>query len=280
MEASNKKVSQEYFDQIVAENMNDFEMNESDAIQDALNQLKSQGVDLSMICKFSIENRTKLIDAIKNLNELNEKLTGPNEKNGSYESAMNIMNIMREKFQTDLSYRCLATNMAKPNAYEIFMAYLKKFDKSKERALTSEEINFVDSFFKTFDSYIYQQSDVLTSECLKLLIDFINNDESCFESQPIILQSILKCINSGCLMNEPNRQFLVENGLCENLMKLIKMHRKNEGVLCQICQLIRSLLLDDDLRVEFGKSHEHAKYIAHELNGIDVLLQIGLGIFL
>lgn len=279
MEATNKKVSQEYFDQIVSENMNDFEMSESDAIQDALNQLKSQGVDLSMICKFSIENRTKLTDAIKKLNELNEKITGSGEKNGSYESALNVMNIMKEKFQSDLSYRCLATNMTKPNAYETFMSYLKKFDKSRERVLTNDEINFIDSFFKTFDSYVYQQSDVLTSECLKLLIDFTNTDESCFESQPIILQSILKCINSGCLMNEPNRQFLVENGLCENLMKLIKKNRKNEGVLCQVCQLIRSLLLDDDLRVEFGKAHEHAKYIAHELNGIDVLLQIGLGIF-
>ena len=177
MEATNKKVSQEYFDQIVSENMNDFEMSESDAIQDALNQLKSQGVDLSMICKFSIENRTKLTDAIKKLNELNEKITGSGEKNGSYESALNVMNIMKEKFQSDLSYRCLATNMTKPNAYETFMSYLKKFDKSRERVLTSDEINFIDSFFKTFDSYVYQQSDVLTSECLKLLIDFTNTDE-------------------------------------------------------------------------------------------------------
>ena len=78
-------------------------------------------------------------------------------------------------------------------------------------------------------------------------------------------------------MNESNRQFLVENGLCENLMSVILRHNSNGSLLGQVCQLIRSILLDDDLRVEFGKSHEHAKYIASKLNGIDILLTIGLG---
>jgi hypothetical protein len=44
--------------------------------------------------------------------------------------------------------------------------------------------------------------------------------------------------------------------------------------------IIRSLLLDDDIRHAFGKSHEHAKFIASQLNGIDVLLHIGLGKFI
>ena len=54
-------------------------------------------------------------------------------------------------------------------------------------------------------------------------------------------------------------------------------HRGSDLVISDACVLIRSLLLDDDVRSEFGKSHEHAKYIASELNGLDVLLQIGLG---
>ena len=49
-----KKVSQEYFDSVVNENINDFGMSEQEAIDDAINQFKSQGVDLSIICKYSI----------------------------------------------------------------------------------------------------------------------------------------------------------------------------------------------------------------------------------
>jgi armadillo repeat-containing protein 6 len=57
---------------------------------------------------------------------------------------------------------------------------------------------------------------------------------------------------------------------------LFKENTKNEVLLILICQIIRSLLLDDDLRVEISRSHEHAKYIVSQLNGIDTLLSIGL----
>jgi hypothetical protein len=266
-----KKISQNYFDQIVSENMNDFEMGQAEAIEDAINQLKSQGADLSMICKFSLEERAQLIDALKNLHELLSQ--------DKQASCLTLLNLIRDKFTQDLSFRCLATNMtSKPNAYEIFTSYLVRLKDQKScSTFNTDELNFLELFFKTFDAYIYQQSDVLNSDGLKLLIGFTNTDlESRFEP---LLQYIIKCICSGCLMNEPNRQFLVENGLCENLIGMFKKHKRNEAVLCQVCQLIRCLLLDDDLRVEYGKAHEHAKYIASELNGIDVLLQIGLGRF-
>lgn len=33
----------------------------------------------------------------------------------------------------------------------------------------------------------------------------------------------------------------------------------------QVCLVFRCLILDDDVRVEFGKAHDHAKLIAVEL---------------
>lgn len=59
-------------------------------------------------------------------------------------------------------------------------------------------------------------------------------------------------------------------------MEIFCHHRKNNNVLIEACQLIRSLLLDDDIRVEFSNAHETAKYIASKLSGLDVLLSIGL----
>ena len=44
-----KKISQETFDSVVQENIDDFEMEEEEAIQDAIMQFKEQGVDLSNI---------------------------------------------------------------------------------------------------------------------------------------------------------------------------------------------------------------------------------------
>ncbi len=81
-------------------------------------------------------------------------------------------------------------------------------------------------------------------------------------------------------MNESNRQHLVEIGMCENLMEIFCTHKEDNDVLGEACQLIRNLLLDDDMRVEFSNAHETAKYIASKLNGLDVLLSIGLSSYL
>lgn len=41
----------------------------------------------------------------------------------------------------------------------------------------------------------------------------------------------------------------------------------------QITILLRMLTLDDDVRVAFGKAHEHAKLIAKEHGGLEVLVR-------
>jgi hypothetical protein len=47
--ATPKKISQETFDNVVKENMDEFEMSIEEAIEDAIKQFESQGVDLSAI---------------------------------------------------------------------------------------------------------------------------------------------------------------------------------------------------------------------------------------
>lgn len=45
--AQPKQVTQETFDEVVRENMEEFEMDLHEAVQDAVDQFKTQGVDLS-----------------------------------------------------------------------------------------------------------------------------------------------------------------------------------------------------------------------------------------
>jgi hypothetical protein len=71
-----KKISQQYFDSIVNENLNDFGMEQQEAIDDAINQLNSQGCDLSMICKFGSAEQNELFTALKKLDELVRALNG------------------------------------------------------------------------------------------------------------------------------------------------------------------------------------------------------------
>ena len=280
--AAKKKISQEYFDSIVAENVNDLEMVEEEAIRDACEQLKSQGADMSMICKQSMAERNALTEAVRALSGLLDRLeeeedqtTNSNRDTFAQEAIAHLLHL-QAKFAADLSFRCLATRMVAPNACAVFMRLLNS--SAVTNATTEDATLLLDGVLKALDAYLCQQSDALDTAGLATFIRLTDEDAVArFATRPHTLQLLLKCVNTSCQMSESNRQHLVENGLCENLMRIIVTHKHSELVLCQVCQLIRSLLLDDDMRVEFGKSHEHAKYIASKLNGIDILLRVGLG---
>lgn len=261
-----KKVSQEYFDQIVQENINDFEMNEEEAIEDAISQLKSQNCDLSTVCTFPQQERKDLIDSLAKVNSI---LSTSNITESQTEAVQDYLKSIKNKFDRDISFRCFATRAkSNPSVVECFTRFLKDIEPS------GHDNALIELVIQVFQSYITQQSDVLTKEDLKLLINL--TDEKFLGSEPQLLSALLRLINAACKMNESNRQAFVENGLCENLMKMFSFHSKSNQIICDTCQLIRSLLLDDDLRVEFGHSHEHAKFIASRLNGLDILLQAGL----
>jgi hypothetical protein len=274
------KVSQDYFDTIVGENVNDFDMSEEEAIADAINQIKSQGADINLICTFSTAERKELVDNLQALKELSAKLNGARVDEADAAQAIARLSLVKAKFEKNISFRCYATSLAEPqpNAYKIFIGYLTSLSLSCNEKC---EYNYalIEAFLAAFQAYLTQQSDVLDDSGKQLLINLTNEDKDSevFHSTSSVLSALLKCINASCQMNEPNRQFFVENGLCENLMKFFSKHKGSDMVISDACQLIRSLLLDDDVRCEFGKAHEHAKYIAAKLNGLDVLLEIGLG---
>lgn len=58
------------------------------------------------------------------------------------------------------------------------------------------------------------------------------------------------------------RQKLVELNIVDYLTNLLK--EENNSVLKDILIVLRALILDDDVRVEFGHAHEHARIIASQ----------------
>lgn len=65
------------------------------------------------------------------------------------------------------------------------------------------------------------------------------------------------------MLHEMNRQLIVnENILVTHLKPL--MSRDEPSIVKNICTTFRFLILDDDIRCEFGKAHEHARMIAQE----------------
>lgn len=87
----------------------------------------------------------------------------------------------------------------------------------------------------------------------------------------LTLKHSLRCLQRACLMHENNRQMIVEADLLTILKPFLRCDEC--FFLKEVCCLFRFLVLDDDIRVEFGKAHDHARLIAGEvLEEITLLL--------
>lgn len=64
------KISQETFDEVVRENVEDFEMEAAEALSEAISQFRSQGVDLSSIDITGGIGRQEMLDSIESVKEI------------------------------------------------------------------------------------------------------------------------------------------------------------------------------------------------------------------
>lgn len=165
-----KKISQEYFDQIVNENVNDFGMSEEEAIADAVNQLKSQGCELVNICKHSRSEQDELLNAAKSLYTLSKSGGEQQQQLASEEGrqkAVDNLKTMKKKFEKDVSFRCLANSVKlvdDKSAYEIMMEFLASDDVTKDLAL-------LENYLSTLQAFLYQQSDAIDKNGLNTLVN-------------------------------------------------------------------------------------------------------------
>jgi len=78
-----------------------------------------------------------------------------------------------------------------------------------------------------------------------------------------IVCDVLKWIQKACLLHEMNRQLVVnEEALATHLKPLLA--KSESEIIKNVVICLRYLVLDDDVRVEFGKAHEHARMIAQD----------------
>lgn len=101
-----------------------------------------------------------------------------------------------------------------------------------------------------------KQPDLLDERGVQVIIDYLDKNKD-QEVQRLLLKWVKEC----CVLHEMNRQQIFNAGILEHL----KPHLSDEAstpLLRDVLGVLRALILDDDVRVEFGNAHEHAKAIA------------------
>lgn len=259
-----KQITQQTFDDVVKENMQEFDMSVEEAIQDAAQQFGSQGVNLANIVQDpslymgadeGAGDTTAVhpvLDALSKLN-LSADCDSPDET-----TITSQLDTVRDECNIDLSHRCLAgTN----KAYPTLMKLLGKFPGN---------VPMIKAVLQSMCALFNGQPDLLDEDGSVLLMKYLTD----FNQDVELLMLVVRVIRLTCVKHEENRQNFVSKDLIKSLSELLLSQREVAELVKEVCLGLRVLTFDDDIRVPFGKAHEHAKMIVTEGNALKAILNI------
>ncbi|RLU25296.1 hypothetical protein DMN91_003389 [Ooceraea biroi] len=240
------KVTQEAYDEEVRELMEDLGMTEEEAIQDAIKGYEMKGMDLSnIVTDLVLEKKyEKILTCLERLSRaVNDK---------SYECAPEMLQELRTELDKDIKDRVFA---GKRKCYNILMDILKGCRKNHATFKSALE---------TITSLMTEHPDLLDDDGIALQIEILEG-----HYDTATLQCLLRWIRECCIKHELNRQRIFETNIFEKLKKILVRADVDAYEVKDACSVIRAFVLDDDIRHEYGKAHEHATIMAK--GALDVL---------
>ncbi|KAM8961028.1 armadillo repeat-containing protein 6 [Pelodytes ibericus] len=250
-------ITQETFDAIVQENIAEFEMDPEEALNEAIQQFESQGVDLTNIIKAVQkpcgENETASNhDILQTLESLRENVHSSN-----LSSVSELLVKFGDQCKQGLAHRYLA---GQKSAYPVVLAAWKLLEEDREALLNT---------LYAMSSLTDGQPDLLEPVGQQLLIRALSNNAS--DAEVVLLA--IRLTRHVCLKHEQNRQDLVKLGILRYLAAAITNHGADPDVVRESCSALKIMTFDDDIRVPFGHAHDHAKMIVLEHEGLKLLIQ-------
>ena len=153
--------------------------------------------------------------------------------------------------------RCLA---ARSGAYDVLISVLHV----DNAVVLSSLLSLVDG-----------QPDILDMHGATFIVNILQDSVTPADVIVVALNLICRC----CILHEANRQQFVALDVIPMTASLLATHHGRRQVVRAASAVFSVLTLDDDVRVPFGKGHEHAKAIVIEGNALDTLLQLTSGTY-
>ncbi|CAO1302948.1 unnamed protein product [Diamesa tonsa] len=253
-----KIISQETYDDVIKENIIEFSMSVDEARKETIEQFQAQGINLINIIKDLTINETS---GKPLLNELIDSLREHAEKT----------KVLEEK-ELENCLDSLIAELIKTIAHRVYASKLNTMDSvvtlidveiSKEN---NAENSILHKLILCAHALTHNNPDIFDGKSLDVVLRLLDTQKN-----EHIVSDTLKWIQKACLLHENNRQMIVnEDILIKHLKPLLS--RTESSVIKSVSTVFRFLILDDDIRVEFGKAHEHARLIGQECLGELTLL--------
>eukprot|EP00049_Salpingoeca_infusionum_P022374 m.6389 g.6389 ORF g.6389 m.6389 type:complete len:504 (+) comp5151_c0_seq1:124-1635(+) len=283
-----KQISQETFNEVVKENMEEFEMTVEEAVEDAIKQFEAQGVDLSNIATTvtaqlasdpTVELTHPVIESMKRLEEF------------SIDDSCNFDDVRKE---LDTLYRELADDDARILAgsrgcFPLLMGTCERAAElvaemppdmgsvqvEQRQGTFHAVLNALSALLKGQPDLIMPPNPdamfaeaVPENEHVNQLVKYLKQ----FPNSGPVQEHGIRAIKHACTMHENNRLTFVATGLIELLLHCISEHTDHPAAVAEGAHCLRTLTLDDDIRVAFGKGHDHAKLMVTDHGALSALM--------
>eukprot|EP01031_Cornospumella_fuschlensis_P033564 gene33564-40604_t len=269
--ASFKRVSQSTFDEIVKENIDEFDMEPEEALKEAISQFQKQGVDLSNLDLTGGIGRQEMLDAMSNLNKLAlsnadcaEELLGTIaqlRKLCDKTSPLTARNVMLMKEEGGVNSLHLLLDNKQPVKVIISASdFLNELSSMNER---------IRDFFEPGGSHkvvgLLQQHSVLREE----------QDTS----QLTLLVSLLSLCRT-VMRTENNKTMLMKAGLGATLttyfspLPPLPLATPFHPLFDKICTCIRGLSVHDDYRQEMSSAMDNGKFFLKQASVVAGLMTL------
>ena len=210
-------------------------MTPDEAKEETIKQFEAQGINLANIIKDLTINKDTGESVLKEtIDYLNTNPTDVVEIEKKLEALI-------EECNQTVPHRVLA---AKLGAYDKIMNLLETNEKARLKAILAA------------NAMINKNPDIFNEKSFHIISKLLKE-----ESSKDIINQLLRFMQKACVLHEINRQTIMgDESLFDVYRRLLDLD--DMDIIKDLCALFRSKILDDDIRVEFGKAHEHARTLA------------------
>lgn len=251
-------ISQETFDAAVLENVNEFDMPLEEAIKEAVNEFTAMDVHVDVVKsgRLSEDKKSIVHNIVIAIDKVRNGLESP-----SANDLQEPLATIRAECKLSIPHKILAN---KHNAYDVLLNLMKK---------VQDDPALLESTLKAMVALTETNSDILTSEGIQLMLQLLD-DWRFRTSDRGVPEYLARWSTECCLKHENNRQKLVEAGALAHLTAFLLGHRSNSRVVRATSKALRAFTLDDDIRQEFSKAHDHARSLVEDHNLIEIFLDM------
>lgn len=252
------RISQDAFDSVVKENMDDFGMELDEALEDAIKTFQMQGVDLKGVItdgsgSASIASHP-VVKAIKELQDATSSVETPTGRESCILPLESVSRALQELFKLCKDGESASVSLAGRygGVEAVIFACKSPGRKGIEiKILALKVLNLLIGDAENRDKYRCVGGPEMV---MSIIID---KDED-----PHVKMHACTNVSSSAMGDELVKEKFMDSGITEVLAKLLKEHASDEGLVLAICHAFRSLVVADDDRVIASKAFINARTFA------------------